>query len=63
MSHGLVIASVDPGLLIAQEQHGGVIPVVLVAIVLVGGLAYVLYKGRKRKGSDRDPGSDRGPEA
>jgi hypothetical protein len=60
----------DPGLLIAQAEHGpqlhgGIIPMVVVAIVLVGGLVIVVRKAWKeaRKGSDRDPESDRGPEA
>jgi ABC-2 type transport system ATP-binding protein len=52
--------AVNPMLLIAQVEHGpqlhGVIPVVFLAIVLVGGLAYLLQRGRKR--SDRDSGSD-----
>jgi ABC-2 type transport system ATP-binding protein len=51
---------VSPTLLIAQIEHGpqlhGVIPLVILAIVLVGGLAYLLQRGRKR--SDRDSGSD-----
>jgi ABC-2 type transport system ATP-binding protein len=51
---------VSPALLIAQVEHGpqlhGVIPVVIVAIVLIGGLAYLLQRGRKRSG--RDSGSD-----
>lgn len=59
----------DPGLLIAQAEHGpqlhgGVIPLVLVAIALVGGLAFLVVRARKgaRKRPDRDPGSDRGRE-
>jgi hypothetical protein len=52
---------VNPTFLIAQvdhgpQLHGGVIPVVILAIVLVGGLAYLLHRGRKR--SHRDSGSD-----
>jgi hypothetical protein len=61
-------ADVDPGLLIAQVEHGpqlhgGIVPLIVVAVALVGGLAYLVYRGRK--GPDRDPasGSDRGPEA
>jgi hypothetical protein len=57
---------VNPTLLIAQvdhgpQLHGGVIPVVILAVVLVGGLAYLLHRGRKR--SDRDSGSDDRPSA
>jgi formate-dependent nitrite reductase membrane component NrfD len=57
---------VDPGLLIAQVEHGpqlhgGIVPVILLAIALVGGVAYLIH--RNRKGGDRDSGSDRGPEA
>ena len=56
----------DPGLLIAQVEHGpqlhgGIVPVILLAIALVGGVAYLIHRGRK--GGDRDSGSDRGPEA
>ena len=60
----------DPGLLIAQADHGpgmhgGVLPLILVGIVLVGGVAVLVVRARKeaQKGSDRDPESDRGPEA
>ncbi len=65
------VANVDPGLLIAQVEHGpqlhgGIIPILLV-IVLVAGLAYLILRGRKGSprdpGSDGDAGSDRGPEA
>jgi len=39
----------DPGLLIAQVEHGpgmhgGIVPVILVAIALVGGLAYLIHR-------------------
>jgi hypothetical protein len=63
---------VDPGLLIGQvdhgpQLHGGPVPIVLVAIALVGGLAYLVHRGRKgarrEPGPERDPGSDREPEA
>jgi ABC-2 type transport system ATP-binding protein len=51
---------VNPTLLIAQVEHGpqlhGVIPVVVVAIVLIGGLAYLLQRTRKRP--NRDSGSN-----
>jgi ABC-2 type transport system ATP-binding protein len=51
---------VNPTLLIAQIEHGpqlhGVIPVVIVAIVLVGGLAYLLQRSGKR--ANRDSGSE-----
>jgi hypothetical protein len=60
----------DPGLLIAQAEHGpgmhgGVLPLILVGIVLVGGVVVLVLRTRKeaRKGSDHDPESDRGPEA
>lgn len=60
----------DPGLLIAQTEHGpgmhgGVVPLILVAIALVAGVVFLVVRARKeaRKGSDRDPRSDRGPEA
>jgi hypothetical protein len=58
---------VDPGLLIAQVEHGpgmhgGIVPVILVAIALVGGLTYLLVR-RGRKEANRDPGSDRGPDS
>ncbi|HZA89552.1 MAG TPA: hypothetical protein VE401_04910 [Solirubrobacterales bacterium] len=60
----------DPGLLIAQAEHGpgmhgGVLPLILVAIALVGGVVVLVLRARKeaRKGSERDPESDRGPEA
>jgi len=51
---------VDPTLLIAQVEHGpqlhGVIPLVILASLSVGGLAYLLHRGRKR--SDLNPGSE-----
>lgn len=63
------------GWLIAQVNHGpaggmALVHLALVAIVVVGGLAYVLLRGA-RKGSDRDQprtsdreaGRDRRPEA
>ena len=60
----------DPGLLIAQAEHGpqlhgGVLPLILVAIALVGGLVVLVRKAWKesRERSERDPESDRGPEA
>lgn len=64
----------DPGLLIAQVTHdpgGGmaIVHLALVAIIVVGGLAFVLARGRRgsdRHGAgvaDREPDSDRGPEA
>jgi hypothetical protein len=60
----------DPAVLIAQAEHGpqlhgGVVPVVIVAIALVAGLVLVArraWHGARRR-SDRDPGRDRGPEA
>jgi hypothetical protein len=60
----------DPGLLIAQTEHGpgmhgGVVPLILVGIALVGGVIVLVVRARKeaRKRPDRDPESDRGPEA
>jgi hypothetical protein len=62
----------DPGLVIAQVEHGpgmhgGILPVILVAIALVGVLAYLVHRGRRARdrepASDRNPESDRGPEA
>jgi hypothetical protein len=64
-------ANVDPGLLISQVEHGpqlhgGIVPVVLMAIAVVGVLVYLVYRSRtgsnRDPGSDRDPGPDRGPE-
>jgi hypothetical protein len=59
----------DPGLLIAQTEHGpgmhgGVLPLILLA-ALVGGVVVLIVRARKeaRKASDRDAESDRGPEA
>jgi hypothetical protein len=61
---------VDPGLLIAQVEHGpgmhgGVLPLILIGIALVGGVVVLVVRARKdaRKGADRDAESDRGPEA
>jgi hypothetical protein len=60
----------DPGPLIAQAEHGpgmhgGVLPLILVAIALVAGVVVLVLRTRKesRKGPDRDPDHDRGPEA
>ena len=67
MVHGLLIAQVEHG----PQLHGGPVLIVLLAIVLLAGLAYVLLR-RGRKGStrgdasrisDRDLGSDRWPKA
>lgn len=57
----MLIAQVEHG----PQLHGGVVPMIVVAIALVGGLVFLVRKARKkaRKGSNRDPGSDRGPEA
>jgi hypothetical protein len=59
----------DPGLLIAQTEHGpgmhgGVLPLILLA-ALVCGVVVLVVRARKeaRKGSGRDPEGDRGPEA
>jgi len=68
------LAAVESGLLIAQVTHGpgggmAVVHLALVAIVVVGGLAFVVARGRRgadRDASgvpDREPDSDRGPEA
>jgi hypothetical protein len=42
---------VDPVLLIAQVEHGpqmhGIVPMVILAIGLVGGVAYLVRRGRK----------------
>jgi hypothetical protein len=51
---------VDPGLLIAQvehgpQMHGGIVPTVAVAIGLVGGIAYLVHRGRKASHRDRGP--------
>lgn len=64
--------TLDPALLIAQVEHGpgmhgGIVGVLLVAIALVGGIAYLIHSGRKEAdrepAPDRDPEGDRGPEA
>ncbi len=52
----------DPGLLIAQVSHGpgggmAVVHLAFVAILLVGGLAFLALRGRRS--SHRDRGSDR----
>ena len=70
----VVWAALDPGLLIAQVTHGpgggmAVAHLALVAIIVVGGLAFVV--ARRHRGpdndaaavTDREPDSDRGPEA
>lgn len=54
--------NMDPGLLIAQVSHGpgggmAVVHLAVVAILLVGGLAFLALRGRRS--SDRDRGSDR----
>jgi hypothetical protein len=61
---------VDPGLLIAQAEHGpgmhgGIVPVILVGIALVAGVVVLVLRARReaRKSSDPNPESDRGPEA
>lgn len=59
-------ASVDLGLVIAQVNHGPggamvFVHLALVGIVVLGGLAFLLIRGA-RKGSEKDPRSDRGPE-
>jgi hypothetical protein len=51
---------VDAALLIAQVEHGpqlhgGLIPLVLVAVALIGGLAYLVYRGRRGSRRDREP--------
>ena len=68
------LAAVESGLLTAQVTHGpgggmAIVHLALVAIIVVGGLAFVVVRGRR--GSDRDaagvadsePDSDPGPEA
>jgi hypothetical protein len=61
---------VDPGLLIAQAEHGpgmhgGIVPVILVGIALVAGVVVLVVRARReaRKSSRPSPESDRGPEA
>jgi len=74
MTGSPTLAAMESGLLIAQVTHGpgggmAIVHLALVAIIVVGGLAFVVARGRR--GSDRDaagvadrePGSDRGPEA
>jgi hypothetical protein len=65
---------VNFGLLIAQVDHGppggtAIAHLALVAIVVLGGLAFLLLRGARRDAdrdvpeiSDRDPERDRGPE-
>lgn len=54
-------AKVNPGLLIAQVSHGpggmAEVHLAVVATLLVGGLAFLALRRRRR--SDRDRGSDR----
>jgi hypothetical protein len=38
-----LIAQVEHG----PQMHGGIVPMVLVAIALVGGIAYLVHRGRK----------------
>lgn len=70
----VVWAALESGLLIAQVTHGpgggmAVAHLALVAIVVVGGLALVVARRHRGSGhdgagvTDREPDSDRGPEA
>jgi hypothetical protein len=57
---------VDLGLVIAQVNHGpgggmAIVHLALVGIIVLGGLAFLLVRGA-RKGSKKDPRSDREPE-
>jgi hypothetical protein len=59
---------VDPGILIAQLDHGpgggmAVVHLALVAIIALGGLGFVLVRGARRGSAhDRPSFPDRGPE-
>lgn len=58
----------DPGLLIAQVEHGpgmhgGVLPLVLVGIAIVGGVVFLIAKARREARKSSNPESDRDPEA
>jgi hypothetical protein len=60
----------DVALLIGQAEHGpqlhgGIVPVIVVAIALLAGLGVLVRRARHeaRKGGDRDPERDPGPDA
>lgn len=74
MAGNHTLAAVESGLLIAQVTHGpgggmAIVHLALVAIIVVGGLAFVVAHGRRGTDgdapgvADREPDSDRRPEA
>jgi hypothetical protein len=74
MTGSHTLARVESGLLIAQVTHGpggglAVVHLAVVAIIVVGALAVVVARGRRATDrdatgvADREPDSDRGPEA
>ncbi len=44
-------------------MHGGVLPLVLVGIAIVGGVVFLIAKARREARKSSNPESDRDPEA